>query len=342
MKKKILLTLGLLVITSSSVMAMQKPDSSLLVKGFQNLESIQKIDVINQLSAIADNDDVVFSKIWPKEYFKDKGVTSYIYLTKNDGNSLDIIKFDIPKKTENCMTKDNPEFCIPKVTPSIDTFIFDERLLYEHTPNFIASPNQKEILEILLKDSKYFDTMKIKSLPKAPENSVSRKCDFSGNLMTKCQTFEKDTENLISTEEIIFKTPVAELDENPMSKALKYVKYNSDGKKVEEYVYSTSKHTFFDENGKIISQEQINDSTFEYMNNDLFIDVEFQKDSDGKILSESHFDRNHKLMRKYTAEYNSNGEISKIHVEDVPNFASWDIIPIRVTKTKEQAFSIRY
>ncbi len=47
-------------------------------------------------------------------------------------------------------------------------------------------------------------------------------------------------------------------------------------------------------------------------------------------------------MRKYSAEYNSNGEISKIHVEDVPNFASWDIIPIRVTKTKEQAFSIRY
>lgn len=61
---------------------MQKPDSSLLVKGFQNLEFIQKIDVINQLSAIADNDDVVFSKIWPKEYFKDKNVTSYIYLTK--------------------------------------------------------------------------------------------------------------------------------------------------------------------------------------------------------------------------------------------------------------------
>ena len=74
----------------------------------------------------------------------------------------------------------------------------------------------------------------------------------------------------------------------------------------------------------------------------LFINVEFNKDSDGKILAELHYDRNHKLMRKYSAEYNSNGEISKIHVEDVPNFASWDIIPIRVTKTKEQAFSIRY
>lgn len=342
MNKKILLILGLLAITSNSVLAMQKPDSSLLVKGFQNLESIQKIDVINQLSAIADNDDVVFSKIWPKEYFKDKNVTSYIYLTKNDGNSLDIIKFDIPKNTENCMTKDNPEFCIPKVIPSIDTFIFDERLLYERTPNFITSPTQKEILEILLKDSKYFDTMKIKSLPSISKPPVSRKCDFVGNLMTKCQTFEKDSEVLISTEEVLFKTPVTELDENPMAKALKYVKYDSSGKKVEEYVYSTSKHTFFDENGKIISQEQINDSTFEYMNNDLFINVEFNKDSDGKILTELHYDRNHKLMRKYSAEYNSNGEISKIHVEDVPNFASWDIIPIRVTKTKEQAFSIRY
>lgn len=55
MNKKILLILGLLAITSNSVLAMQNPDSSLLVKGFQNLESIQKIDVINQLSAIADN-----------------------------------------------------------------------------------------------------------------------------------------------------------------------------------------------------------------------------------------------------------------------------------------------
>lgn len=190
---------------------------------------------------------------------------------------MDIIKFDIPKNTENCMTKDNPEFCIPKVIPSIDTFIFDERLLYERTPNFITSPTQKEILEVLLKDSKYFDTMKIKSLPSISKPPVSRKCDFVGNLMTKCQTFEKDSEVLISTEEVLFKTPVTELDENPMAKALKYVKYDSNGKKVEEYVYSTSKHIFFDENGKIISQEQINDSTFEYTNNDLFINVEFKK-----------------------------------------------------------------
>ena len=133
---------------------------------------------------------------------------------------MDIIKFDIPKNTENCMTKDNPEFCIPKVIPSIDTFIFDERLLYERTPNFITSPTQKEILEILLKDSKYFDTMKIKSLPRISKPPVSRKCDFVGNLMTKCQTFEKDSEVLISTEEVLFKTPVTELDENPMAKAL--------------------------------------------------------------------------------------------------------------------------
>ena len=342
MNRKILITLVLLAIASNVAMSMQRPDNSLLVKGFQNLKTIQKIDVINQLSAIADNDDVVFSKIWPKEYFKENGLTSYIYLTKNDGNSLDIIKFDVSKSPENCMTKDNPEFCIPKVEPSIDTFIFDERLLYEHTPNFITNSNQKEILEILLKDSKYFDTMKIKSLPKTEENPVTRKCDFVGNFMTKCQTFEEGSDDLISTEEVLFKTPITEQDENPMSKALKYVKYNSQGQKVEEYVYSSAKHSFFDETGKLTSQEQINNSIFKYMNHDLYIDVEFKKNSEGKVLEESHFDRNHKLMRKYSAEYDSNGEISKIHVEDIPNFASWDIIPIQVTKTKEQAFSIRY
>lgn len=74
----------------------------------------------------------------------------------------------------------------------------------------------------------------------------------------------------------------------------------------------------------------------------MFIDVEFLKDENGQILEEKHYDRNHKLMRKYSATYDENGLISKIHVVDVPNFAQWDIIPIRVSKVKEPNFAIRY
>lgn len=337
MYKKIAILLSLLVVSGNGCFA-NNSDNSLLVKGFQNLTSIQKINVINQLSAIADNDDVVFSKIWPKEYFKQSDINSYIYLTKNDTNSLDIIKFDVPKISENCMTKENPEFCIQKVIPTMETFIYDERLRVENVPNFLTNKNgQKEILEVLLKDSKLFDTMKIKSLPKSNDNEISRDCEFENDLMTKCQTFEKDTTNLISTEELILK-PTQDKGNQP----LKYVKYNAEGQKVEEYVFSTNKHTFYDENGNITEQEQVNDSVFKYSNKDLFIDVEFLKDENGQILEEKHYDRNHKLMRKYSATYDENGLISKIHVVDVPNFAQWDIIPIRVSKVKEPNFAIRY
>ena len=51
-------------------------DADLTIKGFQNLEKIQKLNVINQLSAIADNDGVEFSEKWPIEYFQNNGKAS--------------------------------------------------------------------------------------------------------------------------------------------------------------------------------------------------------------------------------------------------------------------------
>jgi hypothetical protein len=63
--------------------------------GFQNLERKQQLIAINNLQAIADNDTIRFSSQWPSEYFSNDGVYSYVYLAKNDVDSLDIIKFDI-------------------------------------------------------------------------------------------------------------------------------------------------------------------------------------------------------------------------------------------------------
>ena len=74
MIKKIILTLCLMSIGLS---CLADENDYLVVRGFQNLEKIQKLDVINKLSAIADNDGVEFSEKWPAEYFKDSGNKTY-------------------------------------------------------------------------------------------------------------------------------------------------------------------------------------------------------------------------------------------------------------------------
>lgn len=343
MYKKLFLALCLISINNTAI-STEADYSSVLVKGFQNFESIHQLDVVNRLSAIADNDGVVFSKLWPREYFNNDGGFSYIYLVKNEDSVLDLIKFDVPVNLDGCMTKDNPEFCIPKFKPNMESFVYKERFIVESTPDFISKPQQQEILEVLVKDSKYFDTLKIKPIKVEETDEIYRKCDFEFDFLKSCQTLKKDTEELLSSEEIIMKEALTGSEDAPLDKALKYVKYDSEGNKLEEYVFSNGKHTFYDKKGKVIALEQFNDSKFKYMNSnlpDLYIDVEFKKDDAGRLIEESHYDSNHKLVRRYTAIY-SGRNISKIQVEDPLNFATWEIVPIRISNIKEQAFAIRY
>lgn len=345
MYKKILIILGLLLIGNNAFCAGKYADSSYLVKGFQNLESVQKLDVINRLSAIADNDGIVFSKFWPEEYFTKKNELSYIYLVKNEKSVTDIIKFDYPLvNKENCRTKENPEFCIPTIKPRMESYIYNERLLAENTPDFLSKPQQKEMLEVLLKDGKYFDTMNLKSIEDDNQPEIYRECDFDKGFLTGCRTYDKNSEDLLYSEEIVLKEPLQEGEVNPLDKALKYVKYDADGNKIEEYVFSNGKHTFYDTNGNLVALEQFNDSKFKYMNKkypNLYIDVEFKKDDAGRVTEESHYDINHKLMRKYSAYYDGD-KIVNIHVDDLLNFASWDIKPISVSLIKDQLFAIRF
>lgn len=345
MYKKLLIILGLCFIGNAGFCSGKYADSSYLVKGFQNLESVQQLSIINRLSAIADNDGVVFSKFWPEEYFSKKNELSYIYLVKNEKYITDIIKFDYPLiDNANCRTKDNPEFCIPKFQPRMESYIYNERLLAENTPDFISKPKQKEVLEVLLKDGKYFDTMKIKSIDEDNQPEIYRECDFEQGFLTGCRTYDKTTEDLLFSEEIVLKEPLQEGEANPLDKALRYVKYDSNGNKIEEYVFSNAKHSFYDDKGNLIALEQFNDSKIKYMNKkypDLYIDVEFKKDDMGRVIEESHYDKNHKLMRKYCADYEGN-KIANIHVEDLLNFASWDIKPINISLIRDQLFAIRF
>lgn len=342
MYKKFFVTVGLLFL-GLPVLANSVPDNY-EIKGFQNFKTIQKLNVINNLSAIADNDGILFTRLWPRVYFKDNGVSTYIYLTKNEDNSLDIVKFDYSANFDGCMTKENPEFCIPKITPKMETYIYNGRLLAEITPNFIENPQQQEISEILLKNGEYLDTAVIKQIQQEDEPQTIRKCDFTFNHMQSCQTFNKDDNSLISTEKIIMKEDLKSAEDDFLSKAFKYVKYNADNKKVEEYVFSNGKHTYYDKNGEITAFEQVNNSVFRYENNkkpDLYINVEFTKDNSGNITEELHYDRNNKLIRKYVAEYDG-GQISKIFVEDFINGLCWGILPITSTKIPDSSFSIRY
>lgn len=343
MIKKIILTLCLM---SVGLSCLADENDYLVVRGFQNLEKIQKLNVINMLSAIADNDGVEFSEKWSAEYFKDSGNKTYIYLTKNEPASLDVYKFDVVQMGENCYTKDNPEFCIPKIIPNIETYIYKERFLNETTPNFIEKPQETKTQEVLVQNSKFYDSIPIKSIKTNEDDSdeIYRKCDFEFENLKACQTLKKDTDDVISTEELEFKDKIVEDEPDYMGKLFKYFKYDSDGNKIEEYNFSKNKHIYYNEKGRVTGLEQFTKSNFKYSNvknPEIYIDVEFKYDSYDRLVEELHFDENHKMIRHYTAEYEGDN-ISKIWVEDCLNGATWQIVPIKVRTGNEPSFAIRY
>ena len=342
MYKKIFLTLFSLAVSCVAMAATD--DNTNIVKGFKNLESIQNLSVINKLSAIADNDNIVFSKIWPSEYFSQESKPSYVYFADNENRTMDIIRFEYSPAENDCYTKDNPKFCLPVVKPIKEHYIFNERLIVERIPNFIDNPKQKEVFEVLMKDNKYFDTMRVKSIKNSEQDDVYRKCNFEKDFLKSCQTYDNNTDELLFSEEIILKVELNGDEINPLNKALKYIKFDADGQKMEEYFYSNGKHVYYDKDENISIVEQFNDSKFKYHNvaaPDLYIDVEFTKNEDGQILAESHFDSNHRLIRQYGALHDA-GEISRIKVKDIIHSVEWDIIPLSSSHMIDRLFAIRY
>ena len=342
MYKKLFITLMLLC-TGSCAFAVQKYNTTF--RGFQNLERKQQIIAINNLQAIADNDNVQFSTQWPSEYFSNDGVYSYVYLARNDVDSLDIIKFDVDiSGSDNCgLGEKIPEFCVPKVSPIYLSYVYNERLIVHYTPDFINTPEENAVFELIMRDGVYMGNKLITNTITPKEQGVNHDCSQIAPGKEKiCKATDPETNTTLYTEQLLLKDP-----EKPVTKdnLFKYVKYNAIGKKIEEYTYSNGKHVFYDEDGDITQLYQVNAEKFRFFSKklpDLYIDIDFVRDINDRVVEEIYKDRNQKVMRRYVAEY-EHGDIKNIHVFDSFNKADWYINPIGSQDiTSSPAFSIRY
>ncbi len=146
---------------------------------------------------------------------------------------------------------------------------------------------------------------------------------------------------LLYTEHLILKDPEGKpVPEN----ILKYVKYDTQGNKIEEYIYSLGKHIFYDEKGEVTELCQINPNKFRYFNKklpDLYIDMDMERDTGDRVTEEIYKDRNQKVMRRYVAEY-EHGNIKNIHVFDMFNKMDWFIEPIGLGSVAEPELQIRH
>lgn len=342
MYKKLFLAMMLLC-AGASALGVQKYNTTF--QGFQNLEKKQQIIAINNLQAIADNDSVKFSYQWPSEYFSNNGVYSFIYLAKNDVDSLDLIKFDIDSTYNNecSLAEKNPEFCIPKITPNLITYVYNERLIVHYTPDFIEYPDEKAVFEVVMRDNVYLGNKLISSTIVPKEKELKHDCNFAAVGKVKaCRAIDPETNSVIYTQQLVLRDSAkpATLDN-----ILKYVKYDTIGKKMEEYIYSNGKHIFYDDNGQITQFYQVNAEKFRYYNKklpDLYIDIDFIRDVNDRVVEERYKDRNGKVVRKYVADY-QHGEIKNIHVFDIFNQLDWYVEPVaKLEMLSTPSFSIRY
>lgn len=336
------LILGLIMLCAGScVFAIEQ--YNLTFKGFQNLEKKQQLAVINNLQAIADNDDVEFSKSWPSSYFVNGGVSSYVYMAKNGTDSFDIIKFDMVKPQDNCSLREKtPDFCIPTLIPNLTSYVYNERLIVDYTPDFINDSSENVVFEVVMRDGKYIGDKVIRNNIQPKDNDIFKNCNLESAGDAKiCKAFDQKTDKVVYTEHLILKDPKGlATPEN----AFKYIKYDIDGKKMEEYSYASGKHVYYDEKGNITQLIQWKDDKFKYFNvklPDLYLDVDLIRDANGRVIEELYNDRNRNVMRRYVGEF-AHGNVAKIHVYDVFHKADWIVEPTRKQSLSSPDFSIRY
>lgn len=340
MNKKILhLILSFCICTNLAFAENAQPD---YIKGMTQLENKMSLNIINKLQAIADNDDIVFPNAFPKEYFDNNKNSSYLYVTKNNYNSAEVIKFDYSRNNTECFTGENPDFCLPKIEPVISKYSFGKRFIVENTPHFVNSPDDTEKMEIIVKDGEYIDRKYITKLTPPTEPETYKSCIYDdAGYVTSCMSYTKDKDELVYTEQLERRRNSS--DKNDI---YKYIKTSPDGKKIEEYYYTSSKHIFYDDEEDIQTFSQVNDNLFKYYTKklpDLYIETVFIRDNKGNIISEQLYDRNHRLIRDYKATYKENEKntISNIKVNDYVNTIEWDILPIGLTDISNHPFKIR-
>ena len=100
--------------------------SDATINGILQLEDKMSLNIVNRLQTIADNDNVSFSKDWPSEAFVSNPNKSFFYIVKNDFNSLELVRFEYSKNDENCFTGENPDFCVPKISPIISKYSYNK------------------------------------------------------------------------------------------------------------------------------------------------------------------------------------------------------------------------
>lgn len=340
MHKKLII--GLLALCMGSCVCSAK-QYNLTFRGFQKLEKQQQLNTINSLQAIADYDNIRFSSQWPSEYFYNNGVYSFIYYINNDVDSLDMIRFDITTNSDECaLTDKTPVFCVPKINPVSVSYIYNERLIVDYTPDFIASPNEKAVFEVIVKDNKYYGNKLITNTLNTEEKDVIHDCSLQAQGKAKiCKTSDKDTNALLYTEHLLLKNPNGKPTPDNI---VKYVKYDAQGNKTEEYVYSSGKHIFYNQKGEITQLCQINANKFRYFNKnlpDLYIDLDIVRDINDRVTEEIYKDRNQKVMRKYVAEY-EHGNIKNIHVFDMFKKMDWYVEPTDEQTVTDNELKIRY
>ena len=341
MYKKLLIAL-MMICSGSCAFGIQKYNSTF--GGFQNLEKRQQIVAINNLQAIADNDNVRFSSQWPSEYFVNDGVYSYVYMARNDIDSLDLIKIDIDiSDSDECgLAEKTPDFCIPKINPVMLSYVYNERLIVHYTPNFIDSPRENAVFELVMRDGQYVGNKLITSTIESKTKAENYDCSLVAPGKSKiCKATDPVTNTILYTEHLILRDA-----EKPVNKdnALKYIKYDGAGRKVEEYTYSNGKHVFYDETGEITQLYQVNAEKFRFYSKnlpDLYIDIDFIRDVNDRVVEEIYKDRNQKVMRRYVADY-EHGDIKNIHVYDIFNKADWYVFPNNDRTAYTAPFSIRY
>jgi len=339
MKKKILsVILNIFLCTGLCHAAGTQIDT---IKGINQLEKKMTLNFINKLQATADNDGLTFSSLWPDEYFYNDGRLAYLYVVANNSDdSLELVLFNINKNNEECFKGENPNFCIPNISPVIEKFDYGKRFIMERTPNFIDNMNETEKMEVLVKDGVYFDTKYITRLKPAVVEETYQKCNFNDDgTVEKCQTFNKKNDDLIYTEELYRKQDLS--DNNHV---YKYTKYSHDGNKIEEYFYSSGKHIRYSKDGEIKTFSQFNEDKFKFYDTDLpdlYVETIFIRDDKGRVIEEQVYDRNHKLVRDYKAVYKKEDLIDKIIVNDFINSAGWTILPIGINDIVNLPFKIR-
>lgn len=307
-------------------------------RGLNNIVRKQNLVLINRLQAVAEYNDLQFTKLWPSEYFSNDGKLTFFYYGENEGDSLDIIKFDVLLKDKNC---EHPYFCRPVIIADKVSYRYEERMIRDYIPDFINYPKNHVVSEILLDENSGFEVRELLSNLPEEKKATLPVCHTGNNGVTKVCTVNDADGQLLYREEIFAKNPAKPLQGDNL---LKYIKYDAFGRKIMEYVYSKNKLTSYDENGEVTEEFRLTEDSFLYYNSklpSLYIDLSVKRNEQGYPVEETYYERGAIPVRKYLGVYKDN-VLEKVFVYDMFKKDAYEVIPFPIQNVSAPKFKIRY